>query len=269
MRTALTPIERAPTLTVLNLSRVRAATMSLSLGLAIWEALSRLLHVAFMPTVPSIVKSAWRLTLSGQVPEALGASLMVLVIAYALAASIGVLAGVLIGRYRYVAIACDPYLDALLGVPNLLLVPLFFALFGLGRATEIAVVFVYAFVVIAVMTRSAAATIDPRLIEMARAFGASDRQVLRHVVLPGALPTVMAGLRLGMGRAVRGLINAEMLIGSIGLGTLLRAYGNQFDAASVFGILSVLVALALIVNGLLRALDRRLNAWIELPGSSR
>jgi NitT/TauT family transport system permease protein len=82
-----------------------------------------------------------------------------------------------------------------------------------------------------------------------------------EVLLPGSLPAVMAGLRLGIGRAVRALINAEMLVGPTGLGALLRQYGSRFDAESVYGILVVLVALALAATYTVHLADRRLNHW--------
>jgi NitT/TauT family transport system permease protein len=201
------------------------------------------------------------MTVSGEIPSGLGSSIGVLVLGFGMAALIGVPLGLMLGRYRLLAFVLGPYLDGLLAVPSLLLVPVLFGLFGLGRETQIAVVFLYSFVVIATMTRSGLTTLNPDHTDMARAFGASERQIFRDVLLPGSLPSVMAGLRLGVGRAVRGLINAEMLIGPVGLGALLRQYGSRFDAASVYGILIVLVALALVVNYAVGVADRRLNQW--------
>jgi NitT/TauT family transport system permease protein len=178
-----------------------------------------------------------------------------------MAALLGVPAGLMLGRNRPLAFTLDPYVDALLAVPSLLLVPIFFGLFGLGGETQVAVVFLYSFVVIVTMTKSGLATLDPTHADMARAFGASERQIFREVLLPGSLPIVIAGLRLGIGRAVRALINAEMLIGSAGLSALLRRYGLQFDVASVYGILIVVIALALVANYAVHLADRRLNHW--------
>jgi NitT/TauT family transport system permease protein len=98
---------------------------------------------------------------------------------------------------------------------------------------------------------------------MARSFGANERQIFKHVLLPGALPMVMAGLRLGMGRAVRAMINGEMLIVLVGLGALLRTYGNRFDAASVYGLLLVIITVALIATSSVQWLERRLTRWTE------
>ncbi len=196
---------------------------------------------------------------SGEILTSVRDSMAVLLSGFGLAVLAGVPVGLVAGRYRRAGDVIDPYLDALLSVPSLLLVPIFFGLFGLGRTTHVAVVFVYTFVVIAVMTRSGLATLDPALVEMARSFGASESQILRRVLLPGALPSVIAGLQLGVGRAIRGLINVEMLLGTVGLGALLRRYGARFDAASVYGVLIVLVALALVGSQLLHLVHKRLD----------
>lgn len=242
-------------------TRVRATIVSLIAGALCWEALSQVLRFPFQPSLVAVLQATWRMTASGEIPRGLGESIGVLVLGYGMAVLTGVPLGLMLGRYRLLAFTLDPYLDALLAVPSLLLVPVFFGLFGLGRETQIAVVFVYSFVVIVTMTRSGLAALSVDHTDMARAFGASERQIVRDVLLPVALPTIMAGLRLGIGRAVRALINAEMLIGPVGLGALLRQYGSRFDAASVYGILIVLIALALIANHALHVADRRLNHW--------
>jgi ABC-type nitrate/sulfonate/bicarbonate transport system permease component len=239
----------------------RIGVLSLLVTATAWEAASRAWDYPFMPSLGRIARSAWQLTMAGEIPAALAASVLVLAVGYLLGASSGVVVGVLMGRFESVAIACEPYVNALLAVPSLLLVPILFGLFGLGRATAIAVAAIYVCPVVAVMTRHAVEQVDPALVGMVRVFGASERQVIRHVLLPGAMPTVAAGLRLGMGRAVRGVINAEMLLGASGLGALLRRYGTRFDAPAVFGILAILVAASLVVNGLMRLAEARVSRW--------
>ena len=192
---------------------------------------------------------------------ALAASLAALSAGYLSAIVLGIPAGMALGRFRLLNDALAPALDVLLAVPSVLLVPVFFGIFGLSRMTEVAVVFLYSWVVIIYMTRSGLAAVDSAHVEMARVFCASQRQMLLKVLLPGSLPAIMAGLRLGMGRAVRGMINGELLIGPVGLGALLRRYGDRFDAASVYGILVVVVALAVITSHGVRTVDRRVNGW--------
>jgi NitT/TauT family transport system permease protein len=237
--------------------RTGPALSALLVGAVAWEITSRAFALPFVPSTRAIAEAFWRMLLSGEILASLRDSLTVFVVGFGLAVAAGVPVGLLTGRYRRAADVIDPYLDALLSVPSLLLVPVFFGMFGLGRTTHVAVVFVYTFVIIAVMTRSGLATLDPAFIEMARSFGASEAQILRQVLLPGALPSVVAGLQLGVGRAIRGLINVEMLMGTAGLGALLRRYGARFDAASVYGVLLVLIALALAGSQLLRMAHRR------------
>jgi NitT/TauT family transport system permease protein len=236
---------------------------SLAAGAAVWEAASRLWDFPFLPSIPAILQATWRLTLNGEIPDNLGVSIGVLSISYGLAVLAGVPTGLALGRYSTLTTLVDPYIDALLAVPNLLLVPLFFGMLGTGLDTQIAVVFLYSFVVIATMTRSGLATVTRDQVDMARVFGASERQIFLRILLPGALPAIMAGLQLGLTRAVRALIGAEMLLGSLGLGALVRRHGHRFDAASVYGILMVLVALALVANHAVRILDRRVNRWTQ------
>ena len=243
--------------------RLGPALLALLAGAAVWEITSRLWAFPFQPSIAAILQATWRMTLSGEIPGNLGSSIGVLFIGYGSAALLGVPAGLALGRYRSIAIAFEPYLDALLAVPNLLLVPIFFGVLGIGPATQVAVVFLYSFVIIATMAKSGLASVTGDYVEMARAFGASEPQIFRGVLLPGALPTIMAGLRLGISRAVRALVGAEMLLGPAGLGALLRQYGGRFDAASVFGILLVLVAFAVAANYLVLIADRRLNHWAE------
>jgi NitT/TauT family transport system permease protein len=238
-----------------------ALALALVAGAIVWEIASQLTRIQFIPPLGAIAAAIWRMTMTGEIAGSLGGTLSVLVAGYVTAVVTGVPVGLLMGRYRTVAYMFDPYLDALLAVPSVLLVPIFFGLFGLSRATQVASVFLYAFVVIVVMTRSGLATLDRSYVEMARVFGATERQIFRRILLPGALPTIMAGLRLGIGRAVRGTINAEMLIGAFGLGALIRTYGGRFDAASVYGLLAVVVGVALAANQAIHALDRRLTRW--------
>jgi NitT/TauT family transport system permease protein len=235
--------------------------VALAAGAIAWEIASRLFELPFMPGLDAIGRAIWRMTASGEIAGSLGRTIGVLTLGYGGAVIAGIPVGLLLGRRRLFAYVLGPYLDALLAVPSVLLVPIFFGLFGLGWTTQVASVFVYAFVVIVLMTRSGIATLDRSYVEMARVFGASERQIFRRVLLPGALPTIMAGLRLGMGRAVRGTINAEMLVGPFGLGALIRTYGGRFDAASVYGLLVVLVGLALAANQAMHLLDRRLTRW--------
>ncbi|MBM4298785.1 MAG: ABC transporter permease subunit, partial [Deltaproteobacteria bacterium] len=132
---------------------------------------------------------------------------------------------------------------------------------GLSDASRIAIIVVYAAFVIVINTATAVRTVDPSLVEMARSFGCRERQIFSRILLPAALPLVFAGIRLGMGRAVKGMINGEMLIAFVGLGALAQKYGAQFDAAKVFAIAMVVLIIGLVSNALVQFFEHRLTRW--------
>jgi NitT/TauT family transport system permease protein len=97
---------------------------------------------------------------------------------------------------------------------------------------------------------------------MSRSLGATRWQIYRHIIVPAALPLIIAGLRLGMGRCVKGMINGEMFIAIVGLGRLDDSFEGAFDSSGILAIMLVVVATAIVATGLVQLLDRRLNAWV-------
>jgi ABC-type nitrate/sulfonate/bicarbonate transport system permease component len=134
-------------------------------------------------------------------------------------------------------------------------------LFGLSRVIQVVVVFLSAFFVIVLNTMRGVQTVDPEHAEMALAFGATERQLLWRVLLPGALPLTLAGLRLAVGHAIRAMVAAEMFVTLFGLGALLRSFGGRFDAERVFAVLLVVIGVAFACSYLLELVDRRLTSW--------
>jgi ABC-type nitrate/sulfonate/bicarbonate transport system permease component len=248
---------------VVQIGGAQHTWIALLAGLAVWEVAGRALHYSFLPPFSKVLRAALDLIASGQILGYLGASLVSLLIGYGLAVSAGVLLGLLMGRYRRVEYIFDPYINAFLAAPKIVFVPILYVLFGVGRGTQVAMVFLSAFFIIVINTIGGMRNVDSSCIEMARAFGASERQLFRKVLLPGALPLTMAGLRLGIGRGVKGMIKGEMFIALFGLGALLRKYGGRFDSARVFAILLVVVGVALLCSFAVRLLEDRFTAWTE------
>jgi ABC-type nitrate/sulfonate/bicarbonate transport system permease component len=248
---------------VRGVAPTRATVFALSAGMIVWEIVGRLWHISFLPPFSNVVLAAAQLIASGQILGSLASSLAALFIGYALAVVCGVALGLLMGRYRRIEHTLDLYVSALLATPKIVLVPVLFSIFGVSRVVQVVVVFLSAVFIIVVNTMSAIRTVDPTYVEMALAFGANERQLLLRVLLPGAMPLTMAGLRLGIGRAVRGMINGEMYIALFGLGALLRTYGNRFDAEKVFAILLVVVSVALVCSALVQGIERRVTRWSE------
>jgi NitT/TauT family transport system permease protein len=245
------------------INNLRSGFLPLFVGMMAWEIGGRVLQYGFLPPFSNVVRAAVDLILTGQIVNHLASSLVSLWVGYGLAAGLGIGLGLLMGRYRKIEDIFDPYISAFLAVPKIALVPVLFALFGLSRNVQIAVVFLSAFFIIVITTMSALRTVDAGYVDMARVFGATERQLFWKIFLPGAMPLTMAGLRLGIGRAVRGMINGEMYIAIFGLGGLLRTYGNRFDAEKVFAILLIVIVVALICSAIVQAIGRYLTRWME------
>ncbi|SEG99807.1 NitT/TauT family transport system permease protein [Nonomuraea solani] len=244
-----------------------AAPVSLAAGALAWELVGHLAGVSFFPPLSTVLARLADLVSSGLIVAGLADSLVNLVLGFALSLAAGLVIGVAMGRYRKVEAALGVYVYALLTAPSLVFAPIFFSLLGEGRGSIVAVVVMYAMFVIVINTASAIQSVPAHLVEMARSYGASERQVLLRVMLPAAAPMIMAGVRLGVGRAVTGMINGEMFIAVVGLGRVVTQAGGRFDGAGVLAVLLVIIAVALGAVALVQAADRRITRWV--PRTSR
>lgn len=226
-----------------------------------WEATGSLARFPFLPPLSSVLAALWRLTLEGEMLGSLAPSVASLLAGYALAAGLGLGLGALMGRHPILDRVLDSYVNAMLAAPNLVFVPVIAALLGVGRPAQVAVVFLYAFFLVTATTAAAIRAADDALVDMARSFGAADHQLFWKVLIPGSAPMIFAGLRIGMVRAVKGMVGGEMLIALSGLGALVRTYGTRFEAERVLAVLLVVMAIALLGAGIIEALESRLVGW--------
>ncbi len=227
----------------------------------VWELVGQLLQFPWFPPVSKVLVTLVKLIDQGVIGTNVLASLRSLAIGYASSLTFGLVVGTLLGRYRWFEHLFGIYVQLLVFAPSIIFAPIFFTIFGLSDITRIAVVFLYSAFIIAVNTATAVRYVDRTLVEMATVFGASERKMVMKVILPGALPLMMAGVRLGAGRAVKGMINGEAFIALVGLGALVETYGGQFAADKVLAILIIVVGIAVIVASLVQAIDRRLTSW--------
>ncbi|MBN8730417.1 MAG: ABC transporter permease [Acidobacteria bacterium] len=241
------------------------AAVPLLAGLAVWELAGWMLGFRFLPPFSRVLATAVGMIAGGELMAPLGASLLSLAAGYLPAAGLGVTLGLLMGRSRGLEFVLSPYLNAFMATPRIALVPILYIVLGLNRAVQAVVVFLGAFFVIVWSTMRGVRSADRDHVEMARAFGATKRQVMWKILLPSALPLTLAGLRLGIGQAIRAMIAAEMFIAVFGLGALLRTYGGRFDAERLLAVLLVVVAVALVCALAAARLDRHLTAWSRTP----
>jgi NitT/TauT family transport system permease protein len=240
---------------------------ALVLGIVVWEVVARAWNVIFFPPFSAVVARLVQLTVDGKILQSLAGSLMNLAIGFSISATVGVGVGTLMGAYRRVEMALDVYVYALLTAPSLVFAPIFFAIFGLGRESILGVVIMYSIFIIIINTVAAIRGVPVTLIEMGRSYCATERQLFFRIILPAALPMIFAGLRLGMGRAVKGTINGEMFISATGLGAVVISAGRRFDAAAVLAVLVVIIIVALVAVKLIQIIDSRMTSWV--PSTAR
>jgi sulfonate transport system permease protein len=231
--------------------------------LAIWEiaSASGALKSTTLASPATVANSGWQLWTSGQLGSALEVSLTTAVVGLLLGVSAGLVLGVLTGFSKLGEELLDSPLQLLRALPFLSLVPLFMVWFGIGEAARIILVaFATAFPMY-VSTSGGVRSADPKLIEAMRTFGLRGWRLVREVVLPGALPSLLSGLRLSMTLSVIALIAAEEINSTSGIGFLM----NQAESYSRTDIMTVCVLiyglLGLAVDLIARGLERVLMPW--------
>lgn len=230
----------------------------------LWEVLGRTQNAHLLPPLSKVLSTWIELLLSGQLLQALAVSLQALFLGFILSVALGVPLGLLMGRYRKVESFLDIYMTALLAVPMISFIPFLVIAFGLGLHSRVWIVFLFAFVIIAVNTTAGVRNVDPTLTEMARAFGAGESEIFLKVILPAALPMIMAGVRLGMGRAILGMVTSEMILSAVGFGVMLMTFGASFNSPALFATLLTIILLAVGLLACIQYVDRRLTPWRAL-----
>jgi NitT/TauT family transport system permease protein len=241
--------------------------LALAVGAILWEVLGQVLNFRFFPPLSAVIVRLAELTADGLILESLLNSLRNLAIGFGISLLFGVGVGLLMGAYKKVELALDWWVYALDTAPGLVFAPIFFAIFGLGPEPIIAVIIMYSIFTIIVNTVTAIHTVPLGLIEMGRSYCASDRQLFWKIILPAATPLIMAGVRISMGKAVKGMINGEMFIAAVGLGAVVMNAGRRFDSEALLAILIVTIVVAMVTVKLVQLVDQRLTGW--LPATQR
>jgi len=242
-------------------SRLSTNVLSILSLAALWEIAGRIMDSTLIPPLSHIGTAWWKLLVSGKLAANLTTSLGTLAAGFFLAATIGILIGLLMGRFRAVEHFLDLYVNALMSAPAIAFVPVLIMWFGLGVESRIAVVFLFAVFVIIINTMTGVKQVDSVLVEMARSFGAKEKEIFFKIILPAAMPAIMAGVRLGMGRAVKGMVTAEMLLTLTGIGAMIMQYGSAFATDSLFAVILTVLLVALVTMKAVQWLDRRLTGW--------
>jgi ABC-type nitrate/sulfonate/bicarbonate transport system permease component len=227
-----------------------------------WELLSRfVVPPQFLPP-PSAIAAAFVTTIqSGELPRGLSQTMAVFILGFGLAIVTGLVIGVAMGMFPMLRRLLDPYVSAFYAMPTVTLVPLVVIWLGLGFEAKVFLTWFVSMFAIIINAQIGVMSVPSAYIETARAFGCSDWQVFRRVILYAAVPFFVAGIRVGLGRALIGVVVAEMFTALAGLGYMIVLYGNTFRTAELFVPIVTLAILSIGVTKLIQGVERRLAPW--------
>ena len=231
--------------------------------MSVWEIVGRLTNPLFFAPVSDIVAEFVKAMLDPRQRLLYGflESLSLLVPGFVIGSLCGVAIGVLMGRRDFAFQLLDPYVNVLYNTPRVVLIPIFMLWLGTGNAMKIMVVVLAAIFPVIVNTMIGVRDVSAQLTEPARSFRASESQLLRKVVLPSALPFIIAGVKLGLGRALTTVVVAEMFVSVSGLGGILYSSATTYQTAKMFVPALILAAMGIAIDGLLSRLERATVRW--------
>jgi NitT/TauT family transport system permease protein len=232
-------------------------------GLAIWQTLSRkqIIDPLFFSSPSAIYDFLVAFVRSGEIWTHTIVTMREMVLAFTIGSLAGIVVGLLLVSSPFISDLFDPFFTVLNALPRVALAPMFIIWFGIGEASKVALGVSLVFFIMMIATQTGGRGADQEYLTVMRAMGATRFQLFRTVVLPGSIAAIFGGLRLAVVYALVGVMFGEMLAGRAGLGQRLAFYASTFATSGVMGVLLVLAVLALVINALVVAAERRLLRW--------
>jgi NitT/TauT family transport system permease protein len=233
-----------------------------ALFLLLWELLPALdiVKPLFTSSPTRIVKAAKWLFAHGLWND-IRVSVIEFGLGFALAGALGIPGGILLGWYRRLTVMFDPFITGLYALPRSALLPILILWLGIGIRSKIAVVFLGAIFPILINAMAGVRTIDEMLLRCARSFGANDRQLFLTLALPSSVPFIITGLRLGVGRALVGIVVGELVAATAGIGHMMSVAGATFQTDKVYVGILLLAGAGYLLTALLKRLEARFETW--------
>jgi NitT/TauT family transport system permease protein len=235
--------------------------VSIALGIALWWILA--LAGLKLPTPPEVVSQAGTLIADGTLGKDILASLLRVLIGFALGTAVAIPVGFLMGWYAVLRGLVEPWIQFFRTVPPLAIIPLAIVLMGIGEAPKIFVIFLAAFLACVISTFQGVVNVDKTLINAARVLGSKDAGIFARVVVPASTPFILVGMRVGLGSAWATLVAAELIAAQQGLGFRMQNAQLYYDLPTIFvGLISIGI-LGLLMDRVLLTAERRLTGWQE------
>lgn len=236
--------------------------LAVFLGAWEWAAGAGRLNPTFFGRPTGVLLYAWKnLALGGALWVDLGWTVGGVLLSFALGALAAVAVGLAFVTWPRLEAFADPYFTALNAMPRLALAPLFILWFGLGLGSKVAIGFSLTFFIVLANTVAGIRGVNPDHVTLCRTLGATPRQLFMLVTLPGAVPVIFSGLRLGLIFAMLGVVGGEIIAAERGLGQKIAYLGSTFDINGVMALLLLMSLLGVAATGIMTWLEKRLIAW--------
>ena len=243
----------------LNIWIIRAISLAVFLGG--WEYFGGMIDPVLFTTPSKVAVAAVKMIGSGELWQFLWPSLQVLIYGMALAIVFGVSVGLLLARFPVLDAAFDMYITFLYSTPSVALVPLIVLWAGFDTAAKVIILFMFAFFPLVINTYQGVKNVDHKLLEVGRAFRCSERQMWLNIVIPAALPFIVTGLRLAVGRGLIGMVLADLYTAISGIGYLIVRTASTYQVDKMFVPIVTLGLLGVSITALLRVLERKVAPW--------
>jgi ABC-type nitrate/sulfonate/bicarbonate transport system permease component len=229
----------------------------------LWEVAVRAgwLKATFVSSPTRIVAAAQIEVQQGRIWGDIGVSLTEFVLGFAAAALLGVTIGLIAGWFKRANYIIDPWLSALYATPDIALVPLIILVLGIGLWSKVFVVFLTSLFSVAINTLIGVQSTDPRMLDVARSFGAGRVTVFRTVVLPSTVPFILTGLRLASGRALVGVVLAELIAANQGIGFVINVSGATLNTSRLMVAVLLLGLFGVFLGEVMRRVEERFDVW--------
>jgi ABC-type nitrate/sulfonate/bicarbonate transport system permease component len=254
----------------LNQEKKILGTAAVVIFLVIWELVGNVLQLInpmFMSAPSLIFSAAVQLFGSGEIYNDLYVSGVELFWGYLLSAIVAVPFGIMVGWYKRASYIFDPFINAMNATPRVALLPLVIIWLGIGILSKVGIIFLGAVFPIMINARDGVKTTPYNLLTAARSFGASEWIVFKSVVFPSTIPFILSGLRLGLGRAIVGVMVGELYAATAGIGFMITVAGATFQTDKVFVGVLVFALTGMIGMELLTRVERRFDTWRPKVGS--
>jgi len=246
-------------------AQIAIRIISLVVVLSAWEYVGRQINPVLFTYPTAVGAAAVKMIASGELWKYLSQSLIVLFAGLGMATVLGIALGLVMARFWVIDVALDTHITALYSIPSVALVPVLVLWFGIDISAKIAVVFLFTFFPIVINTQQGVKNVDGRLTEVGRAFRCSERQLWIHIVLPAAVPFIVTGLRLAIGRGLIGMVLADLYTAITGIGYLISRYASIYRTDAMFVPIATLGLLGITLTGLLRFIEKRVAPWMHQP----